>query len=178
MASGATFDYFFFLTQSSIALRNNVQPRRWGMEVNVINDGTYELVYNSVTTDINDNANWVKIAGPSGIPYSWSRVAVPVAPANLAMNMGSKQQVDFIPSGNITAPKTWVISNETEAYQFNMRFTLTGLDAQTMPVNFQMADPLWNPATNVWTPIDIGTYEALATFDGTNWFLKIIGLFE
>lgn len=68
MATPVSFGYFFFLTVDDITERNNVQPRRWGMMVNVTDDGTpannttWVLVKGLVNTDINDNANWQTLA--------------------------------------------------------------------------------------------------------------------
>ena|SRR5688572_5709467 len=64
MAGTVNFGYFFFLTVDTIALRNTVQPRRWGMMVEVTDDGTpannttWILVKGLSNTNINDNTNW------------------------------------------------------------------------------------------------------------------------
>ena len=108
----------------------------------------------------------------------WRRINVNTANATLPLNMGGKQQVQFVPSAAIAAPKTWVVTNDNNAFEFLFRFTLSGVDAQTLPADFLMTDPLFNPATNVWTPIDAGDYEAHGTYDGTNWYLTIVGLYD
>jgi hypothetical protein len=163
-------------------------PRRWGMRVTVYNDGgnsgDYVLSYGLSNTDKNDNANWLKVAnigvvwGTGGGATGWDRLAVDVSLPNLALDMGSRQQREFTPSGIITAPKTWVISNGGSAFEFRMIFELDAAHAQTMPADFQMTDPMFNPATQVWTPLDPGVYEAYAVYNGTNWFLTITGLFS
>lgn len=61
----------------SITVRNNVRTRRWGMRVTVylgVNAGDYVLSYGLNSTDLQDNANWLKVAdigqlwgGTSGI---------------------------------------------------------------------------------------------------------------
>jgi len=69
---GVEFGYFFFLTVDNITVRNSVQPRRWGMMVQVTDDGTgsnnttWVLVKGLSNTDINDNANWQTIANYAG----------------------------------------------------------------------------------------------------------------
>lgn len=72
MAGGVNFGYFFFLTVDSVTLRNSVQPRRWGMMVQVTDDGTpannttWVLVKGLSNTDINDNANWQTLEDYAG----------------------------------------------------------------------------------------------------------------
>lgn len=57
---------------ATLAERNNiiVQRREWGMLVNVYNDttnnGTYQLVYSKVDTDIMNNSNWARFSSGSG----------------------------------------------------------------------------------------------------------------
>lgn len=105
----------------------------------------------------------------------WNRTTVDSS-GNITMNMGNRQLRQFLASANIAAPKTWILSNTTNSFEFRFRFTLTGLHVQTMPADFKMTDPLFNTATQEWTPLDIGEYEAHGTYDGTNWNLSIVGL--
>jgi len=57
---------------NTVALRNKVYPRRWGMQVTVIvdttpaNNTTWVLVYNLVDTNKNNNANWQTLADYAG----------------------------------------------------------------------------------------------------------------
>ena len=54
---------------ATLTERNNIiiQRREWGMLVNVYNDttnnGTYQLVYSKVDTDIMNNSNWARFSG-------------------------------------------------------------------------------------------------------------------
>jgi hypothetical protein len=54
---------------ATLTERNNIiiQRREWGMLVNVYNDttnnGTYQLVYSKVDTDIMNNSNWTRFSG-------------------------------------------------------------------------------------------------------------------
>lgn len=72
MARGVEFGYFFFLTVTNITQRNSVQPRRWGMMVDVTDDGTpannttWVLVKGLSNTNINDNTNWQTLADYAG----------------------------------------------------------------------------------------------------------------
>lgn len=77
---------FFFLTVTNLTARNNIQPRRWGMLVQVTEDGTpanntaYILRRGLASTDINDNNNWqtlsafiggvINFAAPNYFPIS------------------------------------------------------------------------------------------------------------
>lgn len=53
----------------SIAIRNSIRERRWGMRVTVFTNpidptliGDYVLEYNQASTSLQDNANWLKVA--------------------------------------------------------------------------------------------------------------------
>lgn len=52
----------------TIVMLNAVNPRRWGMRVTVYDDpvpannGDYVLEYNRSSTNLQDNANWLKVA--------------------------------------------------------------------------------------------------------------------
>ena len=105
----------------------------------------------------------------------WNRTQVSTS-GNITLDLLNRQLREFTPSAVIAAPKTWALANTNQAFEFRFRFTLTGLHAQTMPSNFRMTDPLFDTVTNIWTPLDVGEYEAHGTFDGTNWNLSIIGL--
>ncbi len=93
----------------------------------------------------------------------------------LVLNMGGEVVRDFVGNAVIAAPKTWSLSNDTDALEFKFNFEISGLHAMTMPADFIMSDALWNDATKKWQPLDIGTYQASAAFNGTNWILSIVG---
>lgn len=104
-----------------------------------------------------------------------SRVIVDTTGATIPLNLNDLKQRMFVGSDPIAAPKVWALDNDSNALVFQNKFSLTGLHPQTMPASFKMqsSDPRWNSGTKVWTPAAIGDYEASATFDGTNWNLKI-----
>lgn len=107
----------------------------------------------------------------------WNRATVTTSGATITLDMVNRQLREFNASANIAAPKTWALANEARGFEFRFRFTISGgLHAQTMPADFKMTTPEFDPATNIWTPADVGEYEAHGTFDGTNWNLSIIGL--
>lgn len=68
MAGSVNFGYFFFLTVLNITDRNSLQPRRWGMQIQVTDDTTpsnnttWILIKGLANSDINDNSNWQTIA--------------------------------------------------------------------------------------------------------------------
>jgi hypothetical protein len=94
--------------------------------------------------------------------------------ATMTLDMNSFAQRIFKGSATITGPKTWALSNITNALNIpSFIFTLSGLHAQTMPSNFKMSDARWNSGTKVWTPLDAGQYNATLVFDGSSWLLTI-----
>lgn len=101
--------------------------------------------------------------------------SVNVAPNPVVLNMGGEVVRDFVGNAVITAPKTWALSNDTDALEFKFSFEIDGAHAMTMPADFIMSDALWNDATKTWTPFDPGIYQANASFNGTDWILSIIG---
>jgi hypothetical protein len=169
----------------TLAIRNNIRLRRWGMRVTVYDDpvgannGDYVLTYGLTSTNHQDNNNWLLVAAigatwGGGGGGSLDRVVVATAGGVITLAMDAKQQRQFIGDTDITAPKTWAVTG-SDPFDFQFEFVLDGLHAQTMPANFFMNDALWNDATKVWDPLDVGQYLATATFDGTNWVLSING---
>lgn len=105
-------------------------------------------------------------------------VTVSTASGTITLNLNNQTERMFKGSANIGAVKTWALSNDASGLFIpSVRFTMTTTDDQTFPAAFKMAtfDANWNNATKKWTPPDVGTYEMSATFDGTNWLMKIQG---
>ncbi len=96
---------------NSVALRNKVQPRRWGMMVTVIidptpaNNTTWILVYNLVDTNKNNNSNWQTladyVAGSAGGGFV------------------SSLDTDITSAGNVNAAETTVYSFNVPANTLN-----------------------------------------------------------
>lgn len=108
---------------------------------------------------------------------------VNTAGATITLNCLGLTDVMFKESAQITAPKTWAISNFINAlYIKSFKFSLDGLHAQTMPANFKMESwrTEWDSATHVWTPSFAGSYEAELTYEpvANEWHLKIFGPFN
>lgn len=96
----------------------------------------------------------------------------------ITLDMNSQAERMFRGSANIGAIKTWALANDANAVFIpSAKFVMTTTNIQTFPAAFKMAtfDANWNNATKQWTPPDVGTYEMSATFDGTNWLMKIQG---
>lgn len=105
-------------------------------------------------------------------------VIVSTAGSAITLDMNNQAQRMFKGSASIGAIKTWILANETAAIFIpSVKFTMTTTDDQTFPSTFKMVtfDPNWNDSTKKWTPPSTGTYEMSATFDGTNWLMKIQG---
>lgn len=91
----------------------------------------------------------------------------------------SKQKI-FVGAATFATAKDIALSNTTNAKVLNFHFEVTSISAVlTWPSEFLMQgnDDQWNPTTNEWIPPGTGKYEASATFDGTNWKLKISAAF-
>lgn len=110
----------------------------------------------------------------------WNRATVTTSGATITLDMVNRQLREFLASANIAAPKTWALANEARGFEFRFRFTISGgLHVQTMPADFEMTDPLWDPLGKTWTPVDQGDYEAHGKFNGTTtWYLTIVGIYD
>jgi len=96
----------------------------------------------------------------------------------ITLDMNNQSERMFRGSANIGAIKTWALSNNTPSIFIpSVKFTMTTTDDQTFPSTFKMVifDANWNDSTKKWSPPAVGTYEMSATFDGTNWLMKIQG---
>lgn len=103
-----------------------------------------------------------------------TRVTVSTAAGTIPLNMLSKKIVHMIGSAPIAAPKTWQVSNNSQGMQLVFKFILSGLHIQTMPVDFTMTDARKVPGSSPmqWQPEATGKYQAVATYDGTEWFIE------
>ena len=96
----------------------------------------------------------------------------------ITLDMNNQSERMFRGSADIGAIKTWALSNHTPSIFIpSVKFTMTTTDDQTFPSTFKMVifDANWNDSTKKWSPPAVGTYEMSATFDGTNWLMKIQG---
>jgi len=121
---------------------------------------------NEVKNVVNANA----VAGGSTL----DQLTVSTAGGTITLDFASKAERMFLGSATIAAIKTWALANTTGALKIaSFIFTVSGLYAQTMPSNFKMSDARWDSVGKTWTPLDTGTYNAVAVFDGTSWLLSI-----
>jgi hypothetical protein len=95
----------------------------------------------------------------------------------ITLDLNSQIQRMFVGSATFATGKTIALSNTTNSLVFNFIFEVTNVAATlTMPGSFLMADT--NFASNVWTPPSTGKFEMGASYNGTNWYVKIIGPFN
>lgn len=100
---------FFFLTVTDLTARNNIQPRRWGMIIQVTEDGTpannvaWILVRGLSNTDINDNDNWQELSDYIGAttPAGGSDQAIQYNNAGAFAGFGSWDGADMVIPGNV-----------------------------------------------------------------------------
>lgn len=105
---------------------------------------------------------------------------VSVAGASIPFDFQNRSQKLFVGSAAMATPKTWAApTNAVNALVFDFHFEISNVAAvQTMQANYLMvANADWNDVSKEWTPPAVGLYEGGATFDGTNWKLKINGPF-
>lgn len=91
--------------------------------------------------------------------------------ADVTLDFEITEQVLFTADAVIGSAKTWAFDNTTGAKKFDFIFTMSSLDAQTMPASVLMGDVRWNGTA--WTPTDLGKYRASGVYDGTNWLMEI-----
>jgi hypothetical protein len=101
-------------------------------------------------------------------------ITVSSSPSTINLNMGNKLQRIFKVTPSISAEKTFALLNDTLALSFKIMFEIADLVDINFPSDFISPDAAWT-AGQVWTPLDLGKYEAECAFDGSNWIVKITG---
>ena len=106
----------------------------------------------------------------------FDRIPIDSAGTEITLPLAAKQRM-FVCTDDIDEAKEWVKSSvEATLFIPSIRFKIVDdLWPQTFPADFYMSDALWDDGTKVWTPEDLGEYEASVTYDGTRYTLRIIG---
>lgn len=122
---------------ANLTQRDNIitARRQWGMMVNVYNDspynGNYQLTYNFVDTNINNNANWVKLNTTNndtewqnsvlsilttepGLPSDGDRYLVGTSSSSIISGVNWTSTGGFIATWNDNSA-TWEITEPTES---------------------------------------------------------------
>jgi len=144
---------------NTVALRNKVQPRRWGMMTTVIVDPTpanntvWILVYNLVDTNKNNNANWQTLA--AYVAASGGGGAV------------SALDTDVTSAGNVNAA-------ETTVYSFNI--PANTLDTNLQGIYGKSAGTFTGSADNLRLKVKLGgvTFfdsDVFVSFANASWVL-------
>jgi hypothetical protein len=92
--------------------------------------------------------------------------------------MNSLTQKIFYGSASFATSKTMAFSNTTNALVFTFHFEITNVAGTVVfPANVVMSDPLWDTATQTWTPLSIGLYEMVGRYNAatSNWKVSIDG---
>lgn len=104
-------------------------------------------------------------------------VTASTAGATITLDLNSQKQRIFVGSASFSTAKTIAFSNSTNALVFNFTFNVANVaGVVTFPTSVLMADV--NFDGDDWTPPSTGVYEMGGTYDGTNWFVKIVGPFN
>ncbi len=95
---------------------------------------------------------------------------------NFQTNSLNRVQKIFTGSASFAASKTITFTNAGNGLAWDFHFEVTNVAATLVfPSNVIMSDVNWNTSTQTWTPPATGKYEAAATFDGTDWKVKMSG---
>jgi hypothetical protein len=116
---------------------------------------------------------WEKIGGPVGNVLDTSA-------APLVLDLKHNKEAIFVASAAIGVAKTWTLENKTLGQKITILFSISAAadqDFSTDAFKMEKISGDWNSGTKKWTPPDVGDYEAIATWNGTNWLMKINGPF-
>jgi hypothetical protein len=100
------------------------------------------------------------------------------AGGTITLDFNSKVERMFVGSASFGTAKAIALSNDGSALVLNMVLTLSNVAAVlTFPSTFTMstADSRWADAGHTFTAQIVGKYEFSATWDGTDWNLKVAG---
>lgn len=103
-------------------------------------------------------------------------LSVSTAGATVTLDFASKIQRLFVGSASFSSSKTIALSNTTNALVLNLVVTITNLAGTVIfPSTFTMqaVDRRWDDSTHTFTPNETGKHEFSATWDGTDWNLKV-----
>lgn len=100
--------------------------------------------------------------------------------SNITLDFGLLPGFIFNGFVSFSAPKSILLSNNTNARSLNFFFSITNVAAVlTLPNEFKMDDIRWDDIAKTWTPDDIGRYKMCAVFDGNFWNVdRIMGPYK
>lgn len=120
-------------------------------------------------------ASIVNQSTEGGTGSSMTEVTTDDSASPVILDMSNTQERLFVGSPAIGGARTIEMANIAGALRFSFFFNLSGLFALTLPSNFILNDARWNNGTKVWTPLDSGNYKMTGVYDGTNWWIDIVG---
>lgn len=109
-------------------------------------------------------------------PYIIDLATPSTAGGTITLDMVSQVQRMFVGSASFGTAKAIALSNTTNSLVLNLVLTLTNVAAVlTFPSTFTMqaSDTRWNDGAHTFTPSGTGKHEFSATWDGTDWNLKV-----
>jgi hypothetical protein len=170
MGAGALQHDRWHIAVRTIAQRNAVNPRRWGMRVTVYDDPTpanntdYYLVYNLASTRLSDNNNWQALAAYIG-GDTLTRVQVDTSGDPVILNMANVTQRVFFGTPPIEANTSFELADDANALVFWFTFLCDQNIQIQMPASFNMdaADAQWDGNTKIWTALGVGPTQYLLT---------------
>lgn len=116
------------------------------------------------------------LATGSGAAYVFDSTTPSTAGGTITLDMNSQKQRMFVGSASFGTAKAIALSNTTNSLVLNLVLTLTNVAAVlTFPTTFTMQtiDTRWADGAHTFTPSSTGKHEFSATFDGTDWNMKV-----
>lgn len=109
------------------------------------------------------------------------RATVSTSASPITLNFQGEVYRIFVGSASFAAPRTIAYSENTNALKYEVLFEITDVAAVlTFPSNsivWSIAG-VYENVGKTWTANDIGKFKIEASYDGTNWWIKIFGYFS
>jgi len=145
----------------------------------LIGNSLYMFYLKSVTRPYNSTDFFAELeAGDWEMIAALDLQSVNTTTASIVIDFLHLDRLRFKGSNTIGAAKTWSFDNDEIAKEFSLLFELTTLDQQTFPASVIMSDGRWElDGSQIWTPMSVGKYKMVGTWDGANWWIEINGPF-
>jgi|SRR5688572_961578 len=152
----------------------------------------YEIIHIPTEKTSIDGSEYMEIQEAAGGDLSTKKIKLlllaldlvtcDVSGSTITLDFENRYQRMFVGSASFATPKTVAIeaTTDTNALVFDVKFNLSNVAAVlTFPSNFVMVvpDTRWDNTAKTFTAAATGKHEFSATFDGTDWDLKVTNQF-
>lgn len=126
-----------------------------------------------------ESGRLTRLGTASGGGGSIDQVDVDTSGAVITLDFAGNSQRIFTGVPAIAGNKSVALANDTNALVLYFSFELDAAGRSLQfPAGFRSSDALWDRATRTWTSLDAGAFQAEATFDGTNWNMVFLGVYN